>query len=157
MVLCHYLFYLLQVEDIRQILVISYICGTWQQYLFDYAVSDDMVFQFITTPPVSTYFSDLVCRLKEQCFHLDTLLHSKEEKSTRERRNELILETDKILDDLYYLKDILSVGEYHLSRLISQNLFSLLVFPTLLPLLQLTQSDVRYLPLNSFSAYYFSV
>ena len=79
------------------------------------------------------------------------------EKSTRERRNELILETDKILDDLYYLKDILSVGEYHLSRLISQNLFSLLVFPTLLPLLQLTQSDVRYLPLNSFSAYYFSV
>lgn len=107
-----------------------------------YNVSDDMVFQFITTPPVSTYFSDLVCRLKEQCFHLDTLLHSKEEKSTRERRNELILETDKILDDLYYLKDILSVGEYHLSRLISQNLFSLLVFPTLLPLLQLTQSDV---------------
>ena len=78
MVLCHYLFYLLQVEDICQILVIRYICGTWQQYPFDYAVSDDMVFQYITTPPVSTYFSDLVCRLKEQCFHLDTLLHSKE-------------------------------------------------------------------------------
>ncbi|XP_050243728.1 protein TRANSPARENT TESTA 9-like isoform X2 [Quercus robur] len=110
-------------------------------YHFDYAVSDDMVYQFITTPPVSNYFSDLVCRLKEQCVHLDTLLHSKEETSTRERRNELVLETDKIVDDIYYLKDILSVGEYRLNRLISQNLFSLLVFPTLLPLLQLRQND----------------
>ncbi|XP_075638324.1 protein TRANSPARENT TESTA 9-like isoform X2 [Castanea sativa] len=106
-----------------------------------YNVCDDMVYQFITTPPVSKYFSDLVCRLKEQCFHLDTLLHSKEEASTHERRNELVLETDKIVDDIYYLKDILSVGEYRLSRLISQNLFSLLVFPTLLPLLQLRQND----------------
>ncbi|XP_050243729.1 protein TRANSPARENT TESTA 9-like isoform X3 [Quercus robur] len=106
-----------------------------------YNVSDDMVYQFITTPPVSNYFSDLVCRLKEQCVHLDTLLHSKEETSTRERRNELVLETDKIVDDIYYLKDILSVGEYRLNRLISQNLFSLLVFPTLLPLLQLRQND----------------
>ncbi|KAL4606009.1 hypothetical protein ACB092_09G071100 [Castanea dentata] len=60
-----------------------------------YNVCDDMVYQFITTPPVSKYFSDLVCRLKEQCFHLDTLLHSKD----------------------------------------------LLVFPTLLPLLQLRQND----------------
>lgn len=106
-----------------------------------YNVCDDMVYQFITTPPVSNYFSDLVCRLRHQCFHLDTLLHSKDETSTDGRRNELILETDKIVDDLYYFKDILSVGEYRLNRLITQNLFSLLVFPMLLPLLQLRQND----------------
>lgn len=110
-------------------------------YPFGYAVCDDMVYQFITTPPVSNYFSDLVCRLRHQCFHLDTLLHSKDETSTDGRRNELILETDKIVDDLYYFKDILSIGEYRLSRLITQNLFSLLVFPMLLPLLQLRQND----------------
>ncbi|XP_059462464.1 protein TRANSPARENT TESTA 9-like isoform X2 [Corylus avellana] len=106
-----------------------------------YNVCDDMVYQFITTPPVSNYFSDLVCRLRHQCFHLDTFLHAKEETSTQERRNELILETDKIVDDLYYLKDILCAGEYRLSRLVTQNLFSLLVFPMLLPLLQLRQID----------------
>ncbi|KAB1203036.1 Protein CLEC16A [Morella rubra] len=106
-----------------------------------YNVSDDMVFQFIATPPASKYFLDLVCRLRQQCLHLDTLLHAKEQTGTHGRRNELILETDKIVDDLYYLKDILGVGECHLSRLITQNLFSLLVFPILLPLLQLRQLD----------------
>ncbi|KAK9289690.1 hypothetical protein L1049_007848 [Liquidambar formosana] len=32
-----------------------------------YNVSDDMVYQFITTPPISEYFSDLVRSLREQC------------------------------------------------------------------------------------------
>ncbi|XP_041027932.1 protein TRANSPARENT TESTA 9-like isoform X1 [Juglans microcarpa x Juglans regia] len=104
-----------------------------------YNVSDDIVFKFITTPPVSKYFSDVVCRLRKQCLHLDTFLQAKEEMCTHGRRNELILETDKIVDDLYYLKDILSVSENRLGRFITQNLFSLLVFPILLPLLQLRQ------------------
>ncbi|KAF5473495.1 hypothetical protein F2P56_010102 [Juglans regia] len=104
-----------------------------------YNVSDDIVFQFITTPPVSKYFSDVVCRLRKQCLHLDTFLQAKEEMCTHGRRNELILETDKIVDDLYYFKDILSVSENRLGRFITQNLFSLLVFPILLPLLQLRQ------------------
>lgn len=41
-------------------------------------MSDDIVFQFITTPPVSKYFSDVVCRLRKQCLHLDTFLQAKE-------------------------------------------------------------------------------
>lgn len=49
-----------------------------QWYFFDFAVSDDMVYQFITTPPVSKYFSDLVNSLKEQCVHLDGLVHPTE-------------------------------------------------------------------------------
>lgn len=71
-------FNLLLVEDTDQVYSVKYIFGTLQYYLFAYAVSDDMVFQFITTPPVSKYFSDVVCRLRKQCLHLDAFLHAKE-------------------------------------------------------------------------------
>lgn len=106
-----------------------------------YNVSDDMVFKFVTTPPISEYFSDLVKKLREQCSHLDALVHAAKETCTHEKRNELLLETDKIVDDLYYYNDILCVGDSRLSRLITQNLLSLLVFPILLPLLHVIQSS----------------
>ncbi|KAH7512235.1 hypothetical protein FEM48_Zijuj12G0068900 [Ziziphus jujuba var. spinosa] len=102
-----------------------------------YNVSDDMVYQYITTPPVSKYFSNLVLSLKEQCLHLDALVLAEEETFTRQKRKELLLETDKIVDDLYYIKDIIKVGEFRLSRLVTENLLSLLVFP----LLQFKQSN----------------
>ncbi|RVW44467.1 Protein CLEC16A-like [Vitis vinifera] len=72
-----------------------------------YNVSDAMVYQFVTSPPVSEYFSDLVQSLREQCFHLDALVHDKEETSFPEKEKELRMATDKIVDDLYYFKDIL--------------------------------------------------
>ncbi|KAK6942547.1 CLEC16A/TT9, N-terminal [Dillenia turbinata] len=106
-----------------------------------YNVSDDMVFQYLTTPPASKYFLDLVLSMREQCIHLDGLVQATKELGARERRKELVLETDKFVDDLYYLKDILSVGDSRLSRLVLQNLFSLLVFPILFPLLQLGEND----------------
>ncbi|XVF55836.1 hypothetical protein PTKIN_Ptkin06aG0068600 [Pterospermum kingtungense] len=109
-----------------------------------YNVSDDMVYQFVTTPPASKYFSDLVSSLREQCLHLDTLVHSTEEKNTHQKSKDIFLETDKIIDDLYYLKDIISVGEPRLSRVVTQNLLSLLVFPLLLPLLQLGENKGSY-------------
>lgn len=37
-----------------------------------------MVYQYITTPPVSKYFSDLVSSLSNQFFHLDALVHATE-------------------------------------------------------------------------------
>lgn len=52
------------------------IFGILQQYRFGYAVSDDTVYQYITSPPVSKYFSELVLSLREQCFHLDVLVHA---------------------------------------------------------------------------------
>ncbi|CAK7341991.1 unnamed protein product [Dovyalis caffra] len=109
-----------------------------------YNVCDDMVYQFITTPPVSKYFSDLVHSLKEQCIHLDNVVHASEEMDFNQRRKELLLETDRIVDDLYYLKDILCVGESRLCKVVAQNVLNLLVFPILLPLLQLTQSDSAF-------------
>uniref|UniRef100_A0A6M2EEB1 Uncharacterized protein n=1 Tax=Populus davidiana TaxID=266767 RepID=A0A6M2EEB1_9ROSI len=106
-----------------------------------YNVSDDMVYQFITTPPVSSYFSDLIHNLKEQCTHLDNLVHALEEMGVNQRRKELLLKTDRILDDLYYLKDILCVGESRLSKVVTQNVLNLLLIPILHPLLHSRQSD----------------
>ncbi|XP_027189779.1 protein TRANSPARENT TESTA 9-like isoform X2 [Cicer arietinum] len=96
-----------------------------------YNVSDDMVYQFILTPPVSEYFSDLVHRLRDICFCLDVILYDKGEMETQKRRNGLILQSDKIVDELYYFKDILSVGEPRLTRLVTENLLNRLVFPVL--------------------------
>lgn len=42
------------------------------------AVSDGMVYQFLSNPPVSSYFSDLVQSLKDQCTRLDSIVHDKE-------------------------------------------------------------------------------
>lgn len=37
-----------------------------------------MVYQYITTPPVSEYFSELVSSLSKQFFQLDALVHATE-------------------------------------------------------------------------------
>lgn len=63
---------------------------------------------------------------------------------TSGKTGELLLETDRIVDDLYYLEDVLSVDEPRLSKMISESLISLLVFPMLLPLLPLRPSNVRF-------------
>jgi hypothetical protein len=44
---------------------VEQVIDSLQHYSFDFAVSDDMVYQFITTPPVSSYFSYLIHNLKE--------------------------------------------------------------------------------------------
>ncbi|BBH07578.1 hypothetical protein Prudu_019556, partial [Prunus dulcis] len=81
-----------------------------------YNVSDDMVYQYITSAPVSKM-------------------------RTNQKRKELLLETDKIVDDLYYFNDMLGVGQSRLSTVVIENLLRMLIFPILLPLLQLGQSN----------------
>lgn len=61
-----------------------------------------------------------------------------------QKRNGLILQSDKIVDELYYFKDILSVGEPRLTRLVSENLLNGLVFPILFSLLALKNNNVRW-------------
>nr|DAD48411.1 TPA_asm: hypothetical protein HUJ06_018348 [Nelumbo nucifera] len=108
-----------------------------------YNVSDEMVYKFITTPPVSEYFSDLVLNLRGKCLHLDALVHATKDASTHEMRKKLLLESDKFVDDLYYCKDIILVGESCLGRLMIRNLLSLLVLPILLPLLQISETEIQ--------------
>ncbi|KAG8483814.1 hypothetical protein CXB51_023387 [Gossypium anomalum] len=105
-----------------------------------YNICDDNVYQFITTPPASIYFSDLVSSLRKQCLQLDALVNSSEDKCTHQRNKDIFLKTDKIVDDLFYFKDMLSVGESRLSRVVTQNLLSLLILPLLLPLLKLGEN-----------------
>ena len=69
---------ILQVEEILEILNMKDCFDIWQQHPFHWAVSDAMVYQFVTSSPVSEYFSVLVQSLREQCFHLDALVHAKE-------------------------------------------------------------------------------
>lgn len=78
------------------------------------------------------------------------------EMGINQRRKELLLKTDRLVDDLYYLKDILCVGESRLSNVVTQNVINLLLFPILHPLLQLRQSGVRCLSSNSFGLFCFS-
>ncbi|GMI96700.1 green fluorescent seed 9, TRANSPARENT TESTA 9 [Hibiscus trionum] len=109
-----------------------------------YNICDDNVYQFITTPPASIYFSDLVYSLREQCLQLDALVHSTEEKCTSTKNKDIFLKTDEIIDNLYYFKDVLSVGESRLSGVVTQNLLSALISPLLLPLLKLGENKGSY-------------
>ncbi|KAM7264710.1 hypothetical protein ACFE04_002393 [Oxalis oulophora] len=106
-----------------------------------YNVSNDMVYKFVTTPPVSQYFSNTIHNFREQCSHLDALIDSSKEKLPDQRRKEVQLITDRIVDDLYYFKDVLSIDEPRLSEVVTENLLSLVVFPLLLPFSQLDQRD----------------
>lgn len=49
-----------------------------------------------------------------------------------------------MVDDLYYFKDLLSVGEYRLKKSVLQNLLNWLVFPALLPVSKLRKQNVSY-------------
>ncbi|KAK9045628.1 hypothetical protein V6N11_051537 [Hibiscus sabdariffa] len=114
-----------------------------------YNICDDNVYQFVTTPPASIYFSDLVYNLRDQCLQLDALVHSTEEKCTRKKNKDIFLKTDEIIDNLYYFKDVVSVGESRLSRVVTQNLLSVLISPLLLPLLKLGEDKKMFDPLEN--------
>ncbi|KAI4300574.1 hypothetical protein L6164_033936 [Bauhinia variegata] len=118
-----------------------------------YNVSDDMVYQFITTPPVSNFFSVLVHRLRDLCFNVDSVLHPRGEIDIENRKNKLTLESEKLADDLYYFKDILSVGEPRLNRLVTENILNGLVFPILLSLLGSKKNNVS--ELSAITSLYF--
>ncbi|XP_026427175.1 protein TRANSPARENT TESTA 9-like isoform X2 [Papaver somniferum] len=99
-----------------------------------YNACDDMVLAFLTTPPASEYFSDLVLHLRDQCLHFDSLVRTTMDSCTREIRNQLQMGTDLVVNDLYYFNDILKIGQPGLSRLMIENIFRSLVLPALLPL-----------------------
>ncbi|KAL8143660.1 hypothetical protein V2J09_016692 [Rumex salicifolius] len=107
-----------------------------------YNVSDDMVYQFITTTSVSIYFDDLVLSLREQCLQLDSVISTVKSSYTDNKRNNLLLDIEKFLDDLYYVKDVLSVGESRLCRLVTQKLLGLLVVPIMVSLMHLNRNTV---------------
>ncbi|KAL9271764.1 TRANSPARENT TESTA 9-like protein [Drosera capensis] len=115
-----------------------------------YDVSDDMVYQFITKPPVSEYFSDLVLGLREQCLQLDAIMHAMQDHYADDKQKELVSMVEKFVDDLYYIKDLLSVGKSCLNSLLTQKLLGLLVVPIMAPFMQSNQnSSIQISPVTS--------
>ncbi|XP_027068331.2 protein TRANSPARENT TESTA 9 isoform X9 [Coffea arabica] len=99
-----------------------------------YNVADEMVYQFLTTPTASAYFSSLILNLKNKCLHVDAIINGVKE-SFHEKKRDLLSETDRILDDFYYLKDILCIPEQRLNKLVTENIVNMLILPMLLTLL----------------------
>ncbi|KAK9755470.1 hypothetical protein RND81_01G027500 [Saponaria officinalis] len=106
-----------------------------------YSVSDDMVYKFMVTPPVSEYFSDVINKLKKECVHLDAIVCAMGNHRILDMRCKLIDGTDKLLDHLFYIKDLLCVGKSCLSNLVTEKLLELLLLPIMMQLLQLGKSN----------------
>ncbi|CAI9097620.1 OLC1v1034091C1 [Oldenlandia corymbosa var. corymbosa] len=109
-----------------------------------YKVADEMIFRFITSPPVANYFAGLIKNIENKCFRVEALTTGLEDNCSDKKR-EVLLETDRILDDFYYLKDMISIPDHCLNKLIVENLVNLLVLPMLLSLLNARQSTDRTL------------
>ncbi|KAK1323313.1 hypothetical protein QJS10_CPA02g01048 [Acorus calamus] len=118
-----------------------------------YNVRDDMVYEFMTTPPVSQYFSDSVIILREKCFRIDILVSDRKDTCTNVRMNELLREIDEVTDDLSYFKDVLNVGNLCLSKLLMSSLLSILVVPILLPSLRLNR-NLESLSMSALTSLY---
>lgn len=107
-----------------------------------YRVNDGSVNKFITSPPMSEYFSDLVKHLKQNTFKLDALVvRAAQVDDASDIKKMLVSTIEEIDDDLYYLSDILSASVSDLSGLVTQTLLHAWVFPMLLPSLHLSHSN----------------
>ncbi|KAJ3679462.1 hypothetical protein LUZ60_017473 [Juncus effusus] len=101
-----------------------------------YHVGDETVNKFVTKPPLSEYFSEIVKHFQKQCIDLDKLVvqfASNQESSTGDWRSPVLASVEEIEDSLYYFSDVMSSGVPDLGRLIVDNILRLLVFPLLLP------------------------
>ncbi|XP_057855408.1 protein TRANSPARENT TESTA 9 isoform X4 [Cryptomeria japonica] len=107
-----------------------------------YRVNDHSVNKFITTHPLSEYFSDLVKHLKQNTFKLDALVvRAAQIDDASDIKKMLVSTIEEIDDDLYYLSDILCASVSDLSGPVTHNLLHTLVFPMLLPSLHLSHSN----------------
>lgn len=87
--------------------------------------------------PESEYFTDVVLKLREESVHLDATVCIMGDNYTSDKRNELRSGIDKLLDDLYYVNDLLCVGKSCMNALVTQKILGLLVVPIAIPLMQL--------------------
>ncbi|KAI4348900.1 hypothetical protein L6164_009566 [Bauhinia variegata] len=93
----------------------------------------------------SEYLYVLVHRSSDLCFHLDSVLHPKGygRWTLKKGKNTLTLESENVVDRLYYFEVILSIGECCLSRLVTENILNGLVFSILL-LLSSKKNNASY-------------
>ncbi|MQM13255.1 hypothetical protein Taro_046180 [Colocasia esculenta] len=102
-----------------------------------YHVGDENVNTYISKPPLSNYFSELVKSFRKQCIELNNLVSKAiENPEYSDSTTHILVAVDRIEDDLYYLSDVISVGVPDMGRLITDSILQLLAFPFLLPSLK---------------------
>ncbi|MQL95210.1 hypothetical protein Taro_027874 [Colocasia esculenta] len=102
-----------------------------------YHVGDENVNTYISKPPLSDYFSELVKSFRKQCIELNNLVSKAvENPEYSDSTTHILAAVDRIEDDLYYLSDVISAGVPDMGRLITDSILQLLVFPLLLPSLK---------------------
>ncbi|XP_078435327.1 CLEC16A-like protein isoform X2 [Wolffia australiana] len=114
-----------------------------------YHVGDEYVNKFITSPPLSDYFSSLVKNFLKQTKELDSLISSST--GTPDSVSHILAAVDRIEDDLYYFSDIISAGVPEMGRLITESMLQSLVFPVLFPSLK---GETRVAPISINSSLY---
>ncbi|KAJ8634527.1 hypothetical protein MRB53_008794 [Persea americana] len=107
-----------------------------------YHVGDTAVNRFVTSTPLSIFFSDLVTHFKKQCFDLHGWVTEASKIPNLSDATSCVLSAvDGIEDTLYYFSDVISSGVPNLGILIADNILQILVFPLLLPSVKREFSD----------------
>ncbi|KAJ6381183.1 hypothetical protein OIU77_029967 [Salix suchowensis] len=102
-----------------------------------YHVGDESVNRFVVKTPQADYFSNLITFFQKQCIYLNGLVSETLKNPNSHTTTAIVNAVDEIEDNLYYISDVISAGIADVGRLITDNILQLLIFPLLLPSLQL--------------------
>ncbi|KAJ6742026.1 hypothetical protein OIU85_016144 [Salix viminalis] len=102
-----------------------------------YHVGDESVNRFVVKAPQADYFSNLITFFQKQCIYLNGLVSETLKNPNSHTTTAIVNAVDEIEDNLYYISDVISAGIADVGRLITDNILQLLIFPLLLPSLQL--------------------
>ncbi|MCD7448971.1 Protein TRANSPARENT TESTA 9 [Datura stramonium] len=101
-----------------------------------YHVGDEAVNKFVASDPHADYFSNLVKFFREQCINLDKLVNASKCLGP-DTSGSILSSVDEIEDNLYYFSDVISAGIPDIGRLITDLMLKELIFPSILPSLQM--------------------
>ncbi|KAL5065913.1 hypothetical protein RYX36_027650 [Vicia faba] len=103
-----------------------------------YHVGDDSVNRYISSAPHTDYFSNLISFFRKQSMDLNKLVSHTLINPGPDSTSTIIVAIDEIEDNLYYFSDIVSAGIPDVSRLITDSILMVLIFPLLLPSLKIS-------------------
>ncbi|KAI9392307.1 hypothetical protein POPTR_006G073600v4 [Populus trichocarpa] len=106
-----------------------------------YHVGDESVNRFVAKAPHADYFSNLLTFFQKQCLYLNGMVSETLKNLDSDTTTAILNVVDEIEDNLYYISDVISAGIPEVGRLITVNILQLLIFPLLLPSLQLDAVD----------------
>ncbi|XP_073266129.1 protein TRANSPARENT TESTA 9 isoform X1 [Populus alba] len=102
-----------------------------------YHVGDESVNRFVAKAPHADYFSNLLTFFQKQCIYLNGMVSETLKNPDSDTTTAILNVVDEIEDNLYYISDVISAGIPEVGRLITVNILQILIFPLLLPSLQL--------------------